>query len=98
MSRGGEPFVRWQVVGEIGSLRCANAPEDEVAEFGFAVALAVQRISKQCYLLFKEGLEVNLRAMPGERVRLLAWATSEAGATLSDLLGEPPGKVPCFNG
>eukprot|EP00438_Fugacium_kawagutii_P005704 Skav227834 [mRNA] locus=scaffold948:455653:459617:+ [translate_table: standard] len=88
-----DPFFRWQVVGEIGSLHCANAPEDEVAEFGFAVALAAQRISKQCYLLFKEGLEVNLRALPGERVRLLAWATSEAGATLSDLFGEPPGKV-----
>lgn len=81
-----------QVVGELGSLQCLDAPEDEVAEFGFALALASQRISKQCYLRLKEGMQ-SLRSIPGIRVRLLAWAVSEAGTELPDILGKPPGEV-----
>ena len=38
-------------------------------------------------------MEIHLRSMPGSRVRLLAWAASEAGRPLPDLLGEAPGKV-----
>ena len=82
----------YKVVGELGSLQCLDAPEDEVAEFGFALALASQRISKQCYLRLKEGMQ-SLRSIPGIRVRLLAWAVSEAGTELPDILGKPPGEV-----
>ena len=41
----------------------------------------------------QEGMEIHLRSLPGSRVRLLAWAASEAGTQLPDLLGEAPGKV-----
>ena len=73
----------FQVVGQVGSSYCVDAPEDEVAEFGFALAFASQRISKQCYLQLKEGLETNVRSIPGKQVRLLGWAAAEAGALLS---------------
>lgn len=43
-----------EVIGEFGALMCLDAPEDEVAEFGFAVALALQRSPKQCQLTLKD--------------------------------------------
>ncbi|CAJ1352054.1 unnamed protein product [Effrenium voratum] len=84
----------YQVMGEQGALHCQEGSDDEVVEFGFALALAAQRVPKQCYLRLKEGLEMHLGSLGGERVRLLSWACWEAGAKLPDLLGLPPKEVP----
>ena len=51
-------------------------------EFGFALALAAQRVPRQCYLRLKEGLEMHLGSLGGERVRLLSWASHRHGKDL----------------
>ncbi|CAK9036594.1 unnamed protein product, partial [Durusdinium trenchii] len=82
----------YKELGQWGSQLCLDADDDEVAEFGFALARATQRIPKQCQLMLKEGLQVHLTQLPGGKVRLMAWAAEEAGAKLQ-LWGEPPKEV-----
>ncbi|CAE7664980.1 unnamed protein product [Symbiodinium microadriaticum] len=84
----------YKVVGETGAMLLGEGTESEIAEFGFALSLAVQRAPKQCFLTLKEGLQTYLENVPGLSVRLLAWACAEGGSPLPELFGVPSAEVP----